>query len=142
MVNSGRLSTPTAYDSALSTRDEEAWDGGVPPGGAFADAPLARAGAEPSWLSDALSPSFTLIALDDGALSAAPEGIALLPISLEGSLASRTGLGDVEGHVARRYALRPGGGVLVRPDGHVAARFAHITPERVERAHRRARGLT
>jgi 3-(3-hydroxy-phenyl)propionate hydroxylase len=30
---------------------------------------------------------------------------------------------DGEGLVARRYGLAPGGAVLFRPDGHVAARW-------------------
>src|SRR5215469_10154146 len=40
MVNGGRLSVPTVYDSPLSTPDHEHWRGGPRPGTSIPDAPL------------------------------------------------------------------------------------------------------
>ena len=45
MVNGGRLSVPSIYDSPLSTADGDAWRGGPRPGASMPDAPIAaRAG--------------------------------------------------------------------------------------------------
>src|SRR4051794_4863082 len=38
MINGGRLSVPSVYDSPLSTADCDAWRGGPPPGASMADA--------------------------------------------------------------------------------------------------------
>ena len=40
MVNGGRLSVPSIYDSPLSTADADAWCGGPRPGASMPDAPL------------------------------------------------------------------------------------------------------
>ena len=45
MINGGRLSVPSIYESPLSTADSEAWRGGPRPGTSMPDAPIApRAG--------------------------------------------------------------------------------------------------
>jgi 3-(3-hydroxy-phenyl)propionate hydroxylase len=48
---------------------------------------------------------------------------------------------DTDGAVTRRYDLRPGSVVLLRPDAHVCARWRTATPAQVERAMRRALAL-
>src|SRR5258706_3230865 len=42
MVNGGRLSVPSIYDSPLSTADCEPWRGGPRPGASMPDAPIER----------------------------------------------------------------------------------------------------
>lgn len=109
-VNSGRLSLPTAYaDSPLSSPDC-AWEGGLAPGAPMVDAPLS-AGPR-AWLSEALdgrSPMILGCGVDAGAL--APAGVGVISVQ-QGAQA-----------LVRRYALSPGDAYLLRPDGHVAARF-------------------
>lgn len=110
-VNSGRLSLPTAYsDSPLST-PEAAWEGGLPPGAAFLDAPLPGDAAGFAWLSEALRPGKPVVIADAAARLAPPGSVAVDPTAEAG---------DVLG---RRYALAPGDAIVLRPDGHVAARF-------------------
>ncbi len=41
MINGGRLSVPSIYDSPLSTADCDAWRGGPRPGASMLDAPIA-----------------------------------------------------------------------------------------------------
>ena len=42
MVNGGRLSTPSVYETPLSTADGDAWRGGARPGASMPDAPRRR----------------------------------------------------------------------------------------------------
>lgn len=127
-VNSGRLSTAVAYpDSALSTPDEvgDEW-AGIPPGSPAVDAPVGE-----EWLLDHLGGgAFTLVTLQ------APKNLVsgLRNIAVE-RLADRNGM------VAARYDLRPGSAYLLRPDQYVAARWRNPTPDGVEAALRRAKGI-
>ena len=54
LVNSGRLSTPTVYDTPLSTPDTEPFGGTARLGGPLPDAPLRRADGSQAWLLDLL----------------------------------------------------------------------------------------
>jgi 3-(3-hydroxy-phenyl)propionate hydroxylase len=137
MVNSGRLSTASAYDTPLSTQDVEPWSGGVPPGAAMQDARLRR-GGEGLYLTDAVPPRFTLLYARDGATLEIPASVELVAIDAKARDASA--LHDADGQFARRYDAKGGCGYLLRPDGHVAARFRHVTGAGVEAALRRARG--
>jgi 3-(3-hydroxy-phenyl)propionate hydroxylase len=137
MVNSGRLSTASAYVTPLSTPDTEAWSGGVPPGAAMQDAVLQR-GGESLYLMDIVAPRFTLLYAQDGASLELPAPVDLVAVSLTKQDASV--LHDAERQFARRYAATPGCGYLLRPDGHVAARFRQATGTSVEAALRRACG--
>jgi 3-(3-hydroxy-phenyl)propionate hydroxylase len=131
MVNSGRLSVPSAYrDSPLSTPDAERWTGGVAPGAPIPDAPLVGPNGRPIFLSDALGQGFTLLTSGDGA---APDGVSVLRLGA-GGYADRDGL------AAMRFALPEGGGTLIRPDGHVAARFRKVEPAPLAAALARAEG--
>ena len=54
MVNGGRLSVPSIYDTPLSTADGDAWRGGPRPGASMPDAPIAA----PIWPADVPDRSF------------------------------------------------------------------------------------
>jgi 3-(3-hydroxy-phenyl)propionate hydroxylase len=133
MVNSGRLSVPTAYhDSPLSTPDSEAWTGGVLPGSPVPDAPLADSAGQPIFLSEALGQDFTLLTSDDGREPTGQPDVKVLRIG--------AGISDPEGLAAARFALPAGAGVLIRPDGHVAARFKAVEAADLTAALARAKG--
>ncbi|MGL5446955.1 MAG: FAD-dependent oxidoreductase [Rhabdaerophilum sp.] len=129
MVNSGRLSMPTAYaDSPLSTPDSGTWEAGPAPG-----APIPDARAGEGYLSGNLGLDFTLLAGDDITARLGPPGVKVLHLG-EG------GLSDPFGEVAARFALSAGRAYLIRPDGHVAARFLCAEKGSIREALRRARG--
>jgi 3-(3-hydroxy-phenyl)propionate hydroxylase len=133
MVNSGRLSVPTAYvDSPLSTLDEAQWEGGVSPGTPIPDAPLMDAAGKVVFLTEALGQDFTLLYRANGLMPDMPKGLAAIAVD--------TGYGDTEGLVNKRFAIPDGGGYLIRPDGHIAARFHEASQGKVAAALRRARG--
>jgi 3-(3-hydroxy-phenyl)propionate hydroxylase len=129
MVNSGRLSTPTAYaDSPLSMPDREHWDGGVPPGAPVVDTPLTDANGRQLFLTETLGRDFTLLHAMNGASVNVPGGVSLV------SIGEAAPFRDVEGLFAIRYRLPPGGATLVRPDGHIAARTRHADAEWLQAA--------
>src|SRR5256714_4441494 len=83
MVNAGRLSVPSVYETPLSTADGDAWAGGPPPGASMADAPVAGPGGEPMFLTDAFISAgtrVTLLAFGNGAAAEMPEGLGAIRI--------------------------------------------------------------
>ncbi|RYE75268.1 MAG: hypothetical protein EOP19_26335 [Hyphomicrobiales bacterium] len=95
------------------------------PGTPFLDAPLAAAAQ--SWLSEAFAAGQAIL-LGDGAAGIAPIGV----------LAIEPAAGD--GTLRQRYALAQGAAVLLRPDGHVAARFREPNRAAIETAITRMEG--
>jgi 3-(3-hydroxy-phenyl)propionate hydroxylase len=135
-VNSGRLSLPSAYGAGgLATPDADPWSAGPPPGAPAPDAPLLSPEGEPAYLSEILSLGFTLLFAAGVGWTPKPKGVSVLKIG-DGAQAWR----DAEGLFAKRYDATPGAGYLIRPDGHVAARFRRATKPVVEAALARALG--
>lgn len=139
MVNSGRLSLPTAYaGSPLSTPDRDRWDSGPAPGAPIPDAPLIAPDGRPAFLSEALGAGLTLLLAGNAAPPDLPPdlppGIALLRVG-DGAGVWR----DSEGLLASRFDAAPGSAYLIRPDRHVAARFRHPAASDVAAAFARAR---
>jgi len=110
MVNSGRLSRPHTYaDTPLSTPDCDPWPGGPVPGAPAIDAPI-----DGGWLLQRLGGRPVLVMFGD---APAP--------TLEGLEVTRL---PAHGVAAERYGAAEGSAYLIRPDQHVAARFAVATP--------------
>ena len=127
LVNSGRLSVPATLDaSPLNTPDEDAFEGAMRPGAPAADAPLLK-GGRPTWLLRELSPGFTLLVFGPPPVWATHANADLLAIDGQA-------LSDAEGLATQRYDARPGTAYLLRPDGHVAARWRKPTAAAVQAA--------
>jgi len=139
MVNGGRLSVPSIYDTPLSSADQEAWNGGPRPGMSMPDAPLADRGGSALFLTDAFAAQgkrFTLLTFANGSGAERPDGVGFVQIGGEG------GLIDADGFAHVRYDAGPGTSYLLRPDGYVAARFRHPTRAAIEAALSRAYGVS
>lgn len=124
MINAGRLSVPSVYETPLSTADRDGWRGGPRPGASMLDAPITAPAGEPIYLSDAFIRSgtgFTLLEFENGASFDPPEGVGVIRIGGKG------GFSDAAGLATARYDAEPGTAYLLRPDGYVAARFRHPT---------------
>jgi 3-(3-hydroxy-phenyl)propionate hydroxylase len=129
-VNSGRLSTPTTYDTPLSTPDASAFAGSAKLGAPLPDAPLEdRAGAA-AWLLNALSAGFTVIH--------APKGEPPRIMADAAHLVIGHDVHDAEGLLALRLDVQPGATYVVRPDQHLCARFRSYDPVRIAAAIDRA----
>ncbi len=133
LVNSGRLSRPCSLaGSALGTDDTVPIDSPMVPGAPCLDAPIRTGDGTDGWLLDHLGGAF--VAMSFGVSPALPEGVRPLVIGAGGDIA------DPHGLVAARYGGAPGVVYLIRPDQHVAARFANPTPAEIACALARARG--
>jgi 3-(3-hydroxy-phenyl)propionate hydroxylase len=125
LVNSGRLSVPAVLDgSPLSTPDADTFAGTLRPGAPAADAPLLKNGRA-TWLLRELAPDFTLLCF--GAAPAWHAGATVLAIDGDA-------LVDPDGLAAQRFDAQPGTAYLLRPDGHVAARWRTPTEPAVRAA--------
>jgi 3-(3-hydroxy-phenyl)propionate hydroxylase len=137
MINGGRLSVPSIYDSPLSTADCDAWRGGPRPGASMADAPLAAAVGEAAYLTEAFIKAgtrFTLLEFCNGVAVEAPDDVGVIRIG------GHDGFSDSAGLAGARYDAEPGTAYLLRPDGYVAARFRHPTRAMLAAALARAVG--
>jgi 3-(3-hydroxy-phenyl)propionate hydroxylase len=138
MVNGGRLSVPSIYESPLSTPDRDDWRGGPRPGASLTDAPITSRAGKAMFLTDAFvgeGAQFTLLGFDNGADIEVPAGLTAIGIGGE------HGFVDSEGLAAARYDAKPGTVYLLRPDGYVAARFRRPTRATLEAALAQASGF-
>jgi 3-(3-hydroxy-phenyl)propionate hydroxylase len=136
MVNGGRLSVPSIYDSPLSTADCDLWRGGPRPGTSMLDAPIAECSSDSTFLTEAFIKAgmrFTLLEFANGVAIDPPEGVGVIRIG--------EGLSDSAGLARARYDAEPGTAYLLRPDGYVAARFRHPTRTALDAALARAAGI-
>ncbi|WP_316162480.1 MULTISPECIES: FAD-dependent oxidoreductase [unclassified Bradyrhizobium] len=139
MVNGGRLSVPSVYQTPLSTEDDEAWHSGPCPGTSMPDAPLETADGRHLHLTDAFNAQgrrFTLLSFANGEAIDVPDDVGVV------SIGGPNGLADGEGFAGKRYGAEPGTSYLLRPDGYVAARFRHPRRAAIAAAVARASGLS
>ena len=132
LVNSGRLSVPCTYDGS-PLNGPDALPGGparTRPGSPCPDAPLAG-----GYLLRRLGGGFTLLTVNAEAPETLEEdGVAATRLAL-------TSADDPEGYLRDRYLGEAAGAVyLIRPDQHVAARFAAYDEAALRRSLRRATG--
>ncbi|GIQ77354.1 FAD-dependent oxidoreductase [Bradyrhizobium sp. RD5-C2] len=138
MVNGGRLSVPSVYDTPLSSGDRDSWRGGPRPGASMLDAPVTEQGGGSSYLTDVFirqGTRFTLLEFGNGAAVDVPDGVGTIRVGGEG------GLVDAQGLAGKRYDAEPGTAYLLRPDGYVAARFRNAARPTLDAALARAAGL-
>ncbi len=138
MVNAGRLSTPTAYQTPLSTPDADEWRAGPKPGTSMIDAPLRDKTGRDVFLTEAFAArgrGFTLVHYANGAKPKYPPDIASIHVG-DGP----DDLRDRTGGFAARYGGAPGSAYLLRPDGYVAGRFRQVQANAITDAVRRACG--
>jgi len=131
MVNSGRLSVPCVYDGlSLNGPDSLAGPERTRTGAACPDAPLGD-----GYLLDRLTGGFTLLAINTATPDIAQVGgIAVSHLTLT------TGDDPTGALTARYLGDTPAALYLIRPDQHIAARWAKATATDVETAMRIATG--
>ncbi|MGA7974770.1 MAG: FAD-dependent oxidoreductase [Pseudolabrys sp.] len=131
MINSGRLSVATVYDTALSTPDEDAFKGSAKLGAPVPDAPVRTAKGEGHLLEN-VPGEFTLLYVKNGAPPKVPDGVRLETVGAD--------LVDGDGSFAQRFDATPGSAYLLRPDQHLCARWRHADAGKIAAARDRALG--
>ena len=137
LVNSGRLSRPCSL-AGMSLQTHAAADGGLAPGAAMADAPVANGGG--AWLLPHFGGRFAVMAVEADIPPELPRGVDAVFVTRDPArrINGAATLIDAEGLVAGRYGA--GNTYLIRPDQHVAARFRGASAADLAAAHRRAIG--
>src|SRR3982074_3743401 len=99
MINGGRLSVPSVYDTPLSTADGETWRGGPRPGVSMPDAPLSGRDGSSMFLTEAFikaGKKFALLEFANGAATSVPDGLGVIRIGSDD-------FGDPWGLLGTRY---------------------------------------
>jgi 3-(3-hydroxy-phenyl)propionate hydroxylase len=134
MVNSGRLSLPTVYETPLSTPDVASFAGTARLGAPLPDAPLVRRDGTPAHLLECLRGGFQTIYVSEARNNGGrPPPIDGVPMTVIGE-----DVCDREGLFTQRLDATPGSTYLVRPDQHLCARWRTFDAGAVASAHRRA----
>ena len=151
LVNSGRLSLPSAYpNSPLNTADEHEFaPQATPLGACVPDAPIEQNGQEGWWLAQ-LGSGFTLLEFGEGASSYLESVEELVAQGLLTRLRvwpagtspaqAQGGVIDSQDRLSQRYDALPGSCYLIRPDQHLCARWRHLDGQAVQAALHKACG--
>jgi 3-(3-hydroxy-phenyl)propionate hydroxylase len=143
LVNPRQSSAITYGHSRLALPDRDVFHAGPVPGATLPECPLERDGL-PGHLTDLLGPRFTLLAL----CPAHPEADAgALPVALAvrwiaPAREARADAWDRSGDLFPMYGAAPAAFYLVRPDGHVLARWRTLDAGAVHDAVRGALGVS
>jgi 3-(3-hydroxy-phenyl)propionate hydroxylase len=134
-----RQTAAVAYTaSPLSTPDADTWQGGPPPGEVLPEVPLA---GPVGHVTEAVGPGFVLLHFGAVPSWAAAEELRVLPVLVQADARWPQALVDAGSRLAREFDAADGSAYLLRPDGHVAARWKQCSAAALRCALRRAQGL-
>ena len=146
LVNSGRLSTPTAHCvNGLSTPDRDPFSCAIKPGAPAVDGPLLASSRVLSLL-DQLGGRFDLLVFDgtermtDAFKTEFGNQLRVARIASEPGSTTAV-FADSDKLVTRRYDAQEGTSYLLRPDQHIAARWRQPSVADVRSALRCAQGI-
>ncbi len=141
LVNPRQSSAISYGASALALPDCDPFGAGPKPGATLAECPLERDGL-PAHLTDLLGPRFALLCFTG--TRPAPDLTGLpVPVAVHWIAPvrdARAGAWDRSGELFPLYGARPEAYYLVRPDGHVLARWQALDAAAVRRAVKGALG--
>jgi len=136
-MNPRQHSAIPLHDSPLNACPERSaeFSAGPVPGEILRECPL-QVGGKPGYLTDLLGPCFTALLFTDAGEVPPALDAAFLRIKgrapFEGKVIRRTD--DSTGKLYPLYGAQPGSVYLVRPDGHVMARWRSALPDELEAA--------
>jgi 3-(3-hydroxy-phenyl)propionate hydroxylase len=133
-----RQTAAVAYTaSSLSTPDAEAWQAGPHPGEVLPEVPV---GGAVGHVTEAVGPGFVLLHFGTPPAWAALDGLRLVPVLAQADARWPQALLDAGSRLAREFDATDGSAYLLRPDGHVAARWKQCSAAALQAALHRAQG--
>lgn len=136
LINPRQTAAVAYTGSALSTPDVDVWQGGPAPGEVLPEVPVSGAVAH---VTEVVWPGFVLLHFGPAPPWATMDGPRVVPVVSAAGVPKA--LVDTEGRLAREFDASEGSAYLLRPDGHVAARWKQCTAAALQAALRRARGF-
>jgi 3-(3-hydroxy-phenyl)propionate hydroxylase len=134
-----RQTAAVAYTaSSLSTPDADAWQGGPAPGEVLPEVPV---GGPVAHVTEAVGPGFVLLHFGAPPVQLSMPGLRVRPVLAQADAAWPQALVESGGRLAREFDAQDGSAYLLRPDGHVAARWKHCGDAALSAALRRAQGF-
>jgi 3-(3-hydroxy-phenyl)propionate hydroxylase len=140
LINPRQTAAVAYTGSPLSTPDggNDAWRAGPVPGKVLPEAPV---GGACSHLTEVVGPGFVLLCFGEDPPWTAIDGLRTVPVLQHADARWPHALIDAEGRLAQTLDGAAGCAYLLRPDGHVAARWKQAEEAGVRAALRRAQGL-
>lgn len=138
LINPRQTAAVAYTGSALSTPDADAWQGGPAPGEVLPEAPVA---GPLSHITEVVGPGFVLLHFGPPPAWAVLDGLRVVPVLAQADAAWPQALRDAGGRLAREFDAADGSAYLLRPDGHVAARWKRCSAAALQAALRRAQGF-
>ena len=134
-----RQTAAVAYTaSSLSTPDADLWQGGPQPGEVLPEVPVA---GSVGHVTEVVGPGFVLLHFGAPPPWATLEDLRLVPVLAQADARWPQALLDAAGRLAREFDAAEGSAFLLRPDGHVAARWKQCSAQTLQAALRRAQGF-
>jgi 3-(3-hydroxy-phenyl)propionate hydroxylase len=137
LVNPRQSSAITFADSPLNAADSDPLPAGPVPGAVLAECPLETAEGA-THLTARLGLGYTLLALTDRDPRPLLDGLPVATVWIAPRRLAGAEAWDATGRLFPLYGARPSAFYLVRPDGHVAGRWATLKPESLRAALGRA----
>jgi 3-(3-hydroxy-phenyl)propionate hydroxylase len=137
LVNPRQTAAVAYTASSLSTPDADNWQAGPRPGEVLPEVPVAGAVGH---VTEVVGPDFVLLHFGAPPARTQAEGLRVQPVLLQADARWPQALVDAAGRLAREFDATEGSAYLLRPDGHVAARWKQCSVAAVQAALRRAQG--
>jgi 3-(3-hydroxy-phenyl)propionate hydroxylase len=137
LVDPRQSSAITFAESPLNASDSDALPAGPPPGAVLAECPLEDSQGS-AFLTACLGLGYTLLALTDRDPRSELAGLPLATVWITPGRVPGADAWDATGRLFPLYGASPAAFYLVRPDGHVAGRWATLKPDSLRAALARA----
>lgn len=137
LINPRQTAAVTYTGSPLSTPDADAWQRGPAPGEVLPEVPV---GGAVGHVTEAVGRGFVLLHFGPPPAWSLAPGLRLVPVLARADARWPQALVDGDGRLAREFDAADGGAYLLRPDGHVAARWKRPDESAVYGAWQRALG--